>query len=262
MNSQAKEDNMKNTILELQQITVKIGSKEILSDISCQVEEGDSIVIVGGNGAGKTTFFDTICGKHIPCDGKLFLNTLDMKMIPEPERMKKITRIFQNTYFNCVGSLTVWQNLAISHLKTKRIGLSSVETTLSEKEAKKILESGNISSHLLHQKMNDLSGGQRQLISFLIAMELSPKLLLLDEPTAALDPESSTKLLQLSKQFVKEKRGTLLLITHDPLIALHFGNKIWVLEKGKITNQYTEEEKNRITDPVKLIGQIDYASLR
>jgi putative ABC transport system ATP-binding protein len=262
MKYQAKEDNMKNKILKLEGISVQIGSREILSNISCQVEEGDSIVIVGGNGAGKTTFFDTLCGKHIPTEGKLFFNDIDMKIVGEAERMKKITRIFQNTYFNCVGSLTVWQNLAISQLKNRQTGINSLENTLCEKEAKKILESVNISSHLLHEKMNDLSGGQRQLISFLIAMQLSPQLLLLDEPTAALDPESSTKLLQLSKQFVKEKRGTLLLITHDPLIALHFGNKIWVLEKGRITNQYNEQEKKNISDPIQLIGQIDYKSLR
>ena len=108
--------------------------------------------------------------------------------------------------------------------------------------------------------MNSLSGGQRQLIAFVMSTLHIPQILLLDEPTAALDPQAATKLLQFASSFIKQHKVTTLMITHDPHIALSMGNKVWILEDGKITKQYNEADKKSL-NPDKLIGQIDYATL-
>jgi putative ABC transport system ATP-binding protein len=108
--------------------------------------------------------------------------------------------------------------------------------------------------------MNSLSGGQRQLIAFVMATQLIPKLLLLDEPTAALDPQAATTLLKHAGRFITSHRVTTMMITHDPYIAMSMGNKIWVLENGAITRTFSAEEKKKI-HPNELIGHIDYAQL-
>ena len=108
--------------------------------------------------------------------------------------------------------------------------------------------------------MNSLSGGQRQLIAFVMATQLIPKLLLLDEPTAALDPQAATTLLKHAGRFIKDHKVTTMLITHDPYIAMSMGNKIWVLENGVIARIFSEEEKKNL-HPDELIGHIDYAQI-
>ena len=213
--------------------------------MSCSVQEGDFIIIVGGNGAGKSTFFDTISGKHSPTDGQIIFNQRNITALPEIQRTSFITRIFQNTHLNCVGALTVLENLALSQLSQKNASLSSGVAHMSPEKAASLLHSVGMTEEILFTKMNELSGGQRQLIAFVMATQLHPHILLLDEPTAALDPQASTALLFHTKKFIEKHKVTALLITHDPLIALHMGNKIWILENGSIIKQYDEEEKKK-----------------
>jgi len=247
-------------MLKLKNIDVSFNNNHILQKLSCNVEQGDFIVIVGANGAGKSTFFNTIAGKIMPNQGSIHLDGIDITNLNEQQRSGMITRLFQNTKLNSVGSLTVAQNLAMAHYSRRSARLVDGMKDMPRNQLEEIVGELGVDASILNKQMQTLSGGQRQLISFVMATRLIPKILLLDEPTAALDPKASTRLLQYATQFIKKHRVTTLLITHDPHIALSIGNKIWVLENGIITKEYSHEEKVGLT-PDMLIGQIDYANL-
>jgi putative ABC transport system ATP-binding protein len=247
-------------MLKLNKINVWFGNNHVLRDLSCEIEPGDFIVIVGANGQGKSTFFDTIAGKVKPASGTIVLDNNDITALNEQERAGLITRIFQNTQLNSVGSLTVQQNLAMAYYSRRSVRLVDGMQVMPRLKAEYLMRNIGMDVSILDKPMSALSGGQRQLIAFVMSTQLIPKILLLDEPTAALDPQSATKLLQYAARFIKEHAITTLLITHDPHIALSIGNKVWILEDGKISKQFGAQEKKNL-NPDKLIGQIDYASL-
>ncbi len=247
-------------MLQLKNINVWFDNNHIVRDISCDVQPGDFIVIVGTNGAGKTTLFDAIAGKIKPNSGAIVVDNVDITALHEQQRAHIITRLFQNTKLNSVGSLTVAQNLAMANYSRRRARLVDGMQVMPQELAEKIITELGGDVSLLEKPMNALSGGQRQLIAFVMATQAIPKILLLDEPTAALDPQASTILLHHATKFIKQHAITTLLITHDPHIALSIGNKIWVLEHGRITKQYGEQEKKHL-NPDQLIGQIDYAKI-
>jgi putative ABC transport system ATP-binding protein len=248
-------------MLKLNNIDVWFGNNHVLRNLSCDVEPGDFIVIVGANGQGKSTLFDTIAGKVMPTSGTITIDDVDVTNLDERQRAGVITRIFQNTQLNSVGSLTVHQNLAMSHYSRRSAHFANGMKAMPRERAEYLITSIGMDVSILDKPMNALSGGQRQLIAFVMATQMIPKILLLDEPTAALDPHSATLLLQYSAQFIRRHKVTTLLITHDPHIALSIGNKVWILEDGKISKQFNAEEKKSL-NPDKLIGQIDYASLK
>lgn len=247
-------------MLELKHINVSFNNHHVLKELSCTVDTGDFVVIVGANGAGKSTFFDTIAGKTIPNAGTITIDGKDVTSLTEEQRASIVTRLFQNTQLNSVGSLTVHQNLAIALYSRRSARLVDGMQSMSRAQAEKIVQNLGMDISILDKQMNSLSGGQRQLIAFAMATLMIPKVLLLDEPTAALDPQAATRLLTYAARFIKEHTITTLLITHDPHIALSLGNKIWILEQGHITKQYGKQDKSSL-DPNKLIGQIDYKQL-
>jgi putative tryptophan/tyrosine transport system ATP-binding protein len=247
-------------MLRLKNIFVSFGKKQVLKDLSCTVEDGDFIVIVGTNGAGKSTFFDTIAGHILPTSGSVFIDSQDVTQLNELQRAHLVTRIFQDTKLNSVGSMTVAQNLAIAHYARRSIRLNNGMGSISETKLQEVITGIGMDKAILNQRMDSLSGGQRQLIAFAMSTQLTPRILLLDEPTAALDPQTSTTLLLHTTRFIKQHKVTTLLITHDPHIALSIGNKVWILQDGIITKQYTQQDKATL-DPESLIGQIDYLQL-
>lgn len=248
-------------MLKLDHINVSFGQHHILKNMSCQIDTGDFIVIVGTNGAGKSTFFDTIAGKTQPTSGSITLNGQNITKYNEQQRSSMITRIFQETQLNSVGSLTVSQNLAFAHYTRRNARFIQGTSSCPKEKALQIITNIGLETSILDKPMNTLSGGQRQLIAFAMATQFVPKILLLDEPTAALDPQASTKLLSHATTFIKQHRLTTLLITHDPQIALSIGNKIWVLQDGKIIKSFNQADKTTLK-PDELIGQIDYHLLR
>ncbi len=248
-------------MLQLHNINVWFGKKHVLKNLSCTIQKGDCITIVGTNGAGKSTFFDIISGKLQPTSGSIILNGKDITHLSEQERSSLITRIFQNPQLNCVGSFTVIQNLALALYSRRYATLQDGMQGMHREYAKKLLRTIAIPETLLDTPMQKLSGGQRQRIAFVMATLLIPEILLLDEPTAALDPQAATALLVYAAHFIKTHQLTSLLITHDPHIALNMGNKIWILDNGTITKEYTEKEKNNL-NAEQLIGSIDYKKLK
>lgn len=248
-------------MLNLKNITVSFGSKIVIKNLSCSVQKGDFIVIVGGNGAGKSTLFDTIAGKTKPSEGTITLNNKDVTHLDEVQRSSMITRLFQQVDLNSIGSFSVAKNLAFARYSRHAAQLSNGMNTITQKELETIVSNLGFDHSVIEQPMKSLSGGQKQLIAFAMATQQIPDLMLLDEPTAALDPQASTLLLKHAVQFIKKHELTTILITHDPHIALSVGNKIWILEDGKIVKQFNESEKNSL-DPNHLIGQIDYEELK
>lgn len=247
-------------MMEFKNVSVTIAGKEILKNISCTINQGDFIVIVGPNGAGKSTFFDMISGRRIATSGTIMCDGIDITLLNEQQRASFIGRLFQNPQLNGVASMSVAQNLALSAYKGKTTSLLNgmARFPMHILEDLKHLNLG--SRKLLHTLMKSLSGGQRQLLAFIMATAVPPKLFLLDEPTAALDPASATKLLQFALKWIKEHHMTTLLITHDPELALSVGKKIWILENGTIAKQYDTKDQTSLS-AADLIGHIDYAAL-
>lgn len=247
-------------MIKFENVSVAIDGKNILKNISCTINTGDFIVIVGPNGAGKSTFFDMISGKRIATNGKILLDDIDITHLDEQHRALFISRLFQNPQLNGVASMTVAQNLALSNYKGQTVslldGMKKFPTHLNAELQKLNLGSEKI----LSTPMKDLSGGQRQLLAFIMATLLPPRLFMLDEPTAALDPQSATKLLQFAIKFIAEHSMTTLLITHDPELALAIGKKIWILEDGQITKQFDTQDTANLSAS-DLIGHIDYENL-
>lgn len=248
-------------MIKLENVSVSFGGYKVIDNLSCAVNDNDFISIVGANGAGKTTFFDLISGKVKASSGKIFLNNEDITGLSERERAPRISRLFQNTYLGCVSSMTIRENLALAMFKNKNSGLKSGISNFPVAVIEEIIKPLNMGlEKMMDTPMGLLSGGQRQMIAFIMATLIKPKILLLDEPTAALDPASATKLLIFVNEFVRSNKITTLLITHDPNVALVLGNRLWVLEKGTIKKEFGAEKAD--LSPDHLIGHIDYKKLK
>lgn len=250
-------------MLQLTNIHLSFGKKLVLKDLTCTINEGDFVIIVGSNGAGKSSLFDIIAGKLTPTQGSIRLDGKEVTAASEQHRAPLIGRLFQNPSLNCVTSMTVAQNLSMATFKNRPVTFDPGLHAELMTQWNALLTHHEITHpHLLETKMGALSGGQRQLISFIMTTIAKPRLLLLDEPTAALDPQAATKLLKLAKKYNDEQKLTTLLITHDPYLALALGNKVWVLERdaGTITKTYEGNEKQSIS-PQDLVGHIDYSTL-
>lgn len=229
-----------------------------LNNINCHVEPGDFITIVGPNGAGKTTLFDVITGKVKPTSGEIYLDGKRITHLDQQERAPLISRLFQNIHFNMVPSMTVAENLMMAAVKGKRPTLKPANDLFpGQLIAKLDPELQQDLTLWLETPMYLLSGGQAQLVAFIMATLIHPKLFLLDEPTAALDPAAATKLLSYAARLINRQKITTLLITHEPQLALTLGNKLWVMEDGRITKQFDAAQKKTIS-PDHLLGHIDY----
>jgi len=247
-------------MIKFENVSIIIDNKQILKNISCTINSGDFIVIVGPNGAGKSTFFDMISGKRLPTSGKIFLDGTDITQLSEQHRAIIISRLFQNPQLNGVASMTVAQNLALSNYKGQTVSLLNGMQKFPSHLVSELNKLNLGTEKILNTPMKDLSGGQRQLLAFIMATIMPPKLFMLDEPTAALDPQSATKLLQFAIKFINKHAMTTLLITHDPELALIIGKKIWILENGQIIKQLDTRETTKLSAS-DLIGHIDYTNL-
>jgi putative ABC transport system ATP-binding protein len=165
----------------------------------------------------------------------IYLDGLDITFLPERERAIFIRRLFQNIYLGSCLSQTVRENLAKATLKEKRAGFKLGTKAFPNKIVAKFLQPLNLKmENLLDIPIGALSEGQRQIISFIMSLLKAPKIMLLDEPTAALDPKSATQLLSFAKNYAQQHKTPILLITPDPLVAKHLGNRLWILKEGSI----------------------------
>lgn len=219
--------------------------KIIFENFSLHIKKGEFVVIIGGNGAGKSTLMNLISGSILPDKGEIFIDSQNVTNLHEYQRAKFIGRVFQDPLKGSAPNLTIEENLSLALLRDKKrsfsFGINKNNQEFFIQELKK-LDLGI--EDRLESKMGVLSGGQRQAVTLLMACLVKPKILLLDEHTAALDPKSSVKILELTEKIISEHHITALMITHNLNNAKKFGNRLVMLEKGKIKLDTSKENIN------------------
>lgn len=225
-----------------------VNEKQALCGIDLTVNDGDFITVIGGNGAGKSTLLNVISGVFPTDAGSISLNGKDLIALKEYKRAKYISRVFQDPLSGTAASMNIEENLALAARRGKRRGLKwgmSKDELAGYKELLKGLDLGL--EDRTGQKVGTLSGGQRQALTLLMASVVSPELLLLDEHTAALDPKTAGKVLALTDEIIKKENLTALMITHNMNDALSYGNRLIMMNGGRIIFDVCGEEKKRLT---------------
>ncbi|MDO4302182.1 MAG: ABC transporter ATP-binding protein [Clostridia bacterium] len=237
-----------------------INEKHVLHGISLNVNEGDFITIIGGNGAGKSTMLNAVSGSNMITSGRILIDNVDLTKAPEYKRAKYIGRVFQDTRMGTASDLTIEENLAIAYRRGKPRTLKLGITNKEKELYKSMLADLDLGlDKRLKDKTRYLSGGQRQALTLLMATFHHPKLLLLDEHTAALDPKTAKKVLELTVKIVGENNLTALMVTHNMRDALRIGNRLIMLHKGQIILDISGEEKKKLDVP-DLLAMFEKAS--
>lgn len=240
-------------MLELRHISKTFGAgtineKKAVEDLSLTLASGDFVTIIGGNGAGKSTLFNAVAGVFYVDEGRVILDGEDMTFLPEYKRSNHLGRLFQDPLKGTAPHMTIEENLALAYLRSVRT--RSPFGTVSKKDREYFRERlaalGLGLEDRLKSPVGLLSGGQRQALTLLMATLVTPKLLLLDEHTAALDPKTAAKVLELSAQLVQEGRLTTLMITHNMKDAIKYGNRLVMMHEGEIIYDVQGEEKAKL----------------
>ena len=237
-------------MLDIQKLSITFNSgsideKNVLHDLNLHVETGEFICIIGSNGAGKSTILNTIAGSIIPDKGKILLDDIDITYVKEYQRASYIGRLFQDPLKGTAPNMTIEENLALACLsaKEKKSPFSWITNKERElfKEQLKMLDMG------LEDRMNtpvgNLSGGQRQALTLLMATIVPPKLLLLDEHTAALDPKAAAKIMKLTQEIVQKHHITCMMVTHQMQQALEVGDRTIMMNDGHIVIDIKGEQR-------------------
>ena len=222
-----------------------VDQKIALNDLSLTLNDGDFVTVIGGNGAGKSTMQNAICGTWLPDAGQIILDGIDVTSLPEHKRAKYLGRVYQDPMMGTAAGMQIEENLALAARRGKRRPM----ITKDERESYRALlaELGLGLESRLSAKVGTLSGGQRQALTLLMATLQSPKLLLLDEHTAALDPKTAARVMELTEKIVNETHLTTLMITHNMRDAINYGNRLIMLHDGHVILDISGEEKARLT---------------
>lgn len=241
-------------ILELIDATVIVNpgtpnEKTILDHVNFEMQAGDFVTVLGSNGAGKSTFLNVIAGSLSLSSGQILINGQDVTKLNETKRTHLISRVFQDPKMGTAPRMTVAENLLLSARRGKHHRLISRKLTSAKKDQFKILvdQMGNGLGQRLDVATGQLSGGQRQALSFVMATINQPALLLLDEHTAALDPKTSAQLLKVTNERINMDRLTSLMITHNLEDALNFGNRLIIINAGRIEFEARDQAKEQLT---------------
>ena len=225
-----------------------INEKRALNGVSLTLNAGDFVTVIGGNGAGKSTLMNAIAGVFGVDSGKILIDGMDLTHLPEYKRAKYIGRVFQDPMMGTAATMQIEENLAQAARRgmkrTLRIGITKAERE-EYKEQLKILGLGL--ENRMTSKVGLLSGGQRQALTLLMATLRKPKLLLLDEHTAALDPKTAEKVLEATERIVAKDKLTTVMITHNMRDAIAHGNRLIMMYDGKILIDVSGEEKKNLT---------------
>ena len=225
-----------------------INEKRALNGVSLTLKEGDFVTVIGGNGAGKSTLLNAVAGVWPVDRGSILIDGVDVTHLPEHKRAKYIGRVFQDPMTGTAATMQIEENLALAkrrgHRRTLRPGITRAERE-EYRELLKILDLGL--EDRLTTKVGLLPGGQRQALTLLMASLVKPKLLLLDEHTAALDPKTAAKVLSATEQIVRRDRLTTLMITHNMRDAIAHGNRLIMMYEGRVALDISGEEKKRLT---------------
>ena len=221
-----------------------------LNGLDLHLDDGEFVTIIGSNGAGKSTLFNAICGNYWLDQGQILLDGQDITFLSEHRRARQIGRVFQDPMKGTAPHLTIEENLALAARRGQPRGLGWGITKTERADYRELLRDLGLGlEDRLTSKVGLLSGGQRQALTLLMASLKRPKLLLLDEHTAALDPKTAAKVLELSDRIVEENGLTTMMVTHNMKDAIVHGNRLIMMYDGRIVIDVSGEEKKKLTVP-------------
>ena len=225
-----------------------VNANHALKDLSLHLADGESIAVIGGNGAGKSTLLNAVAGVWQVDSGSIQLAGVDITHLPEYKRAKYIGRVFQDPMMGTAGNMQIEENMALAarrgQRRTLRRGVTKAERE-QFREMLRILDLGL--ENRLTDKVGLLSGGQRQALTLLMATMQKPKLLLLDEHTAALDPKTAAKVMEVTRTLVNQDRLTTLMITHNMRDAIEYADRLIMMHEGRIALDIAGGEKQKLT---------------
>ena len=222
--------------------------KTVLNGVNLKLEKGDFVTVIGGNGAGKSTLLNAIGGSIFVDEGKIIIGGKDVTRMPEHKRAAFLGRVFQDPLNGTAADMQIIENLALAKRREKRKTLRWCIGKNETEEYKALLKEFDLGlEDRLTQKVGTLSGGQRQALTLLMASLSSPELLLLDEHTAALDPKTAEKVLRLTNEIIARENLTALMITHNMTDALKCGNRLIMMDGGRVVYDVRGEEKLKLT---------------
>ena len=225
-----------------------INEKKALRGIDLVLNEGDFVTVIGRNGAGKSTMLNMIAGVYPVDCGTITVDGIDVTKLPEHKRAKYIGRVFQDPMNGTAADMQILENLALAKRRGNHRGLAFGVTKKEKEEYVEVLKSLDLGLETrLTSKVGLLSGGQRQAVTLLMATLKKPKILLLDEHTAALDPKTAKKVLDLTEKIVARDNLTTIMITHNMKDAINIGNRLIMMNEGKIIYDVSGEEKKNLT---------------
>ncbi|MDD5932206.1 MAG: ABC transporter ATP-binding protein [Oscillospiraceae bacterium] len=227
-----------------------VNEKRALQGIDLVLNEGDFVTVIGGNGAGKSTMLNAVAGTWFVDSGSILIDGVDVTHLPEYKRAKFIGRVFQDPMMGTAPTMQIDENLALAARRGQKRGLGWGVSKAERERYQEMLQSLDLGlENRLTSKVGLLSGGQRQALTLLMASLQKPKLLLLDEHTAALDPKTAAKVLALSDRIVEENHLTTMMVTHNMKDAIAHGNRLIMLYEGRIVIDVSGEEKRKLTVP-------------
>jgi len=227
-----------------------VNEKQALRGINLTLNDGDFVTVIGGNGAGKSTMLNAVAGTWTVDAGSISIGGVDVTRLPEFKRARFIGRVFQDPMLGTAPTMQILENLALAARRGQRRGLGWGVTKSEKVEYQDMLRKLDLGlEDRLSSKVGLLSGGQRQALTLLMASLKKPRLLLLDEHTAALDPKTAAKVLELSDRIVEENHLTTMMVTHNMRDAIAHGNRLIMLYDGRIVIDVGGEEKKKLTVP-------------
>ncbi len=225
-----------------------VNEKKALNGINLHLDEGDFVTVIGGNGAGKSTMLNMIAGVYPVDCGNIIVDGVDVTRLPEHKRAKYLGRVFQDPMTGTAADMQIEENLALAARRGVRRTLRAGVTSKERKEYKELLKILDLGlEERLTAKVGLLSGGQRQALTLLMATLKKPKLLLLDEHTAALDPKTAKKVLDITEEIVAKDNLMTIMITHNMADAIRVGNRLIMMHEGRIVVDVKGEEKKKLT---------------
>ena len=226
----------------------RINEVKALRGIDLHLDAGEFVTIIGSNGAGKSTLFNAIAGEFMPTNGRILLGGIDVTNWPEYKRAALIGRVFQSPFHGTAANMTIAENMSLAMLRSQKLGLRLGVSRRRKQKLADLLEPIGLGlEKRLDDRVDLLSGGQRQAMTLLMASLSLPRLLLLDEHTAALDPGTAVRILEITQSVIEEQKLTTLMITHNMQQALNYGSRSLMLHKGKIVLDIAQKEREGLT---------------
>ena len=225
-----------------------INEKRALNGLNLTLNDGDFVTVFGGNGAGKSTMLNMVAGVYPVDSGSIIIDGTDVTRLPEHKRAKYLGRVFQDPMMGTAADMWIEENMALASRRGQARGLKWAISKAEREQFKEMLRELDLGlESRLSAKVGLLSGGQRQALTLLMAVMKKPKLLLLDEHTAALDPKTAAKVLALSDKFIEESHLTAMMVTHNMKDAIAHGNRLIMMNNGQIILDVSGEEKKKLT---------------